>query len=114
MKVHMYYSIQNSKYDLTLDHDVWDFTIFSGQECRIEKKYGVLPLVVKPRIFFQSYTPDIFFAKYYHISCQLSKLEFYKLYITHLAFSCQEIAKLVIFHQKTTKLAIFAKKLLGV
>ena len=32
-----HYSIQNSKYDLTLDHDVWDFTIFSGQECRIKK-----------------------------------------------------------------------------
>ena len=57
-----YSTIQNSKYDLTLDHDVWDFTIFPGQECRIEKKYGVLPLVVKPRIFFQSYTPNNFLA----------------------------------------------------
>ena len=100
-----YLTIQNSKYDLTLDHDVWDFTMFPGQECRIEKKYGVLPLVVKPHICFQSYTPDNFFAKYQHISHQLSKLEIYKRYITHLAFCCQKIAKLVIFHQKNTKLA---------
>ena len=48
-------------------------------------------------IFFQSYTLNDFFIQYHYISPQLSKLEIYKLF--H-----KEIAKLVIFHQKNSKL----------
>ena len=49
---HMHCTIINSKYDLTLDHDVWDFMIFLSFEWMIEKKYWVLPLVGFTLIFF--------------------------------------------------------------
>ena len=39
-------SIHNSKYDPTLYHDVWDFTIFSGHKCTMIWNGDFCPVTV--------------------------------------------------------------------